>query len=289
MTANQKQKIARIPLDNHVYKILFKDVTAINAEVKNHNGFIRFENKPRCSATIRAKAEDIVKLQHMLEHKIKKIKSSFATETLEVNEDEHRMLSARHHIDISKIENKHSVKVVFESKNILRIASASVGSTKLKLFFGDMLKTKADALVNAANTKLQHDGGIAKAIATKAGMELTDECENFISNNGPLAVGSSMVTTAGKLGEDKIVIHTVGPYYSGNASDDEPLLRNAVSSALNQAVVHKKKKVAMPAISCGIFNYPLHQALPIICDEVKNFCNKNKSLEEVLFFVDRKV
>ena len=123
----------------------------------------------------------------------------------------------------------------------------------MQVLLGDISKAKADVIVNAANTHLEHAGGVALAISEAAGPDLRKECSEWLaaSSNKEVGVGNSMITTAGNLNAQK-VIHTVGPRESEFMKDPE-LLTKAFTSALEAAHGLKAQTVAMPLISGGKF------------------------------------
>ena len=128
------------------------------------------------------------------------------------------------------------------------------GDRRLLLVIGDLLREPVDAIVNAANGRLAHGGGVAAAISDAAGSELDEEGRAYVLEHGPIPVGEAVVTTAGKL-DFKGVIHAVGPRLGDG--DEEGKLTQAVSNALLRAHEHGWRSLAMPGISSGIFAVPL--------------------------------
>ena len=118
-----------------------------------------------------------------------------------------------------------------------------------------------------------HDGGAAKAIAEKAGDQLTAECHDYISKNGKLQVGSAMISTAGgKLCWNK-VIHAVGPKYNKNSLDNslaEAQLRLWADNILKLIHENDIDSISIPAISTGIFGFPVQKCARILGNSIKN-------------------
>ena len=119
---------------------------------------------------------------------------------------------------------------------------------------GNLLEETVDAIVNAANGRLAHGGGVAAIISRAAGPALQAESNDIVKNRGPIPTGSAVVTTAGKL-PFKGVIHAVGPR-QGEGGEEEKLFQ-ALSSAFRLAQERGWNSVSFPAVSSGIFAVPL--------------------------------
>uniref|UniRef100_A0A8C6T9F0 Poly [ADP-ribose] polymerase n=1 Tax=Neogobius melanostomus TaxID=47308 RepID=A0A8C6T9F0_9GOBI len=150
----------------------------------------------------------------------------------------------------------------------------------------DMCKLKVDAVVNAANEDLRHIGGLALALLNAAGPELQRDCDGFIKQNGKLSPGQTFVTKSYRL-PCKHVIHAVGPRYTENeAKLANFLLKLAVKDSLTQAEKLRCSNVALPAISSGIFGFPVELCVETIAQAVREFCddpvNQQPALQEVL-------
>jgi O-acetyl-ADP-ribose deacetylase (regulator of RNase III) len=133
----------------------------------------------------------------------------------------------------------------------------------VRLARGDLTRFPADAVVNAANSGLLGGGGVDGAIHRAGGPEILAECRRLRATSLPdgLPTGQAVATTAGNL-PARWVIHTVGPVYRGSARDAE-LLASAHSSSLEVARELGARTVAFPAISTGIYGYPVEEAAPI--------------------------
>lgn len=128
------------------------------------------------------------------------------------------------------------------------------GGRRFLLVIGDLLAEPVDAIVNAANGRLAHGGGVAAAIADAAGDELTADGDRSIQELGEIPIGKARVTVAGKL-PYKGVIHAVGPRMGQGQEEDR--VAAAVASSLECASERGWSSVAFPAISSGIFMVPL--------------------------------
>lgn len=146
------------------------------------------------------------------------------------------------------------------------IATPATRSTQIEVVVGDLTRQDVDAVVNAANTHLQHGGGVAAALARAGGPIVQEESDAWVREHGPLIAGSAAVTSAGAMPAERI-IHVAGPVYQ-EAQDNERMLRAAVSGALDAARGIGARSIAFPAISAGIYGYPIAAATAIVADEV---------------------
>ncbi len=132
-----------------------------------------------------------------------------------------------------------------------------VGPNLIELFQGDITCEKVDAIVNAANSALAGGGGVDAAIHRAAGPDLMAETHRRYPDGCP--TGSAVATRAGNL-KAKHVFHAVGPVWRGGSAGEEGLLRSAVNACLDLAEAYKCETVACPAISTGVYAYPLDLA-----------------------------
>jgi len=149
---------------------------------------------------------------------------------------------------------------------------------KIEIQKGDITKLKVDAIVNAANTSLLGGGGVDGAIHRGAGPELLA----FNRKLGGCATGEAKISPGFKL-PAKFIIHTVGPVWNGGKSNEDKLLASCYKNSLKLAVENKVKTIAFPAISTGVYRFPLDRAVKIAVKEVKKFLEKNVSIEKVIF------
>ncbi|MCD6291728.1 MAG: macro domain-containing protein [Anaerolineae bacterium] len=151
----------------------------------------------------------------------------------------------------------------------------------LRIVQGDLTQEPVDAIVNAANGRLAHGGGVAGAIVRRGGHEIQEESDRWVQEHGPVRTGSAAITGAGKL-PARYVIHAVGPVWRGRGDEDE-LLASAVTSALSLAAEHGLQSVSLPAISSGIFGFPKERAARVILDAVERFLadHPDSSVREV--------
>lgn len=127
---------------------------------------------------------------------------------------------------------------------------------------GDLTAQDVEAIVNAANEHLAHGGGVAAAIVRAGGRVIQEESTAWVRKHGPVPEGTAVVTTGGAL-LARWVIHVVGPRYRPG-QDNEGLLQRAVEAALAAAEREGARSVALPAISAGIFGYPIPEATAAI-------------------------
>ena len=151
-------------------------------------------------------------------------------------------------------------------------------SDRIEVQKGDITKLKVAAIVNAANTSLLGGGGVDGAIHRAAGPELPE----FNRKLGGCKTGEAKISPGFKL-PAKYIIHTVGPFWNGGKNNEERFLANCYKNSLKLAVENKIKTIAFPAISTGVYRFPLERATKIAVNEVKKFLEKNGSIEKVIF------
>ena len=149
------------------------------------------------------------------------------------------------------------------------IYEKTINKKILRLVQGDLTERKVDAVVNAANSHLQHGGGVAGAIVKKGGQIIQEESDKI----GFTPVGTAVITTAGKL-PAKFVIHAVGPRMG--EGDEDNKLKNAVLSSLMLASQKGLKSISLPAISSGIFGFPKYRCAQILVGESSRFLREQK-------------
>lgn len=133
---------------------------------------------------------------------------------------------------------------------------------RIEVARADITAERVDAIVNAANSHLAHGGGVARAISKAAGPELQRACDELIASRGPLGTGEAVATDAFLLPCRK-VIHTVGPVYGRHGGQEAALLAAAHSNSIALAAELGLSSISFPAISCGIYGYPVEEAAPI--------------------------
>ena len=150
---------------------------------------------------------------------------------------------------------------------------------KLEVRQGDITKLDVDAIVNAANSSLLGGGGVDGAIHRAAGPELLAECRTL----GGCPTGEAKITGGYNL-PARYVIHTVGPIYSGKPQD-KTLLTACYQSCLNLAIEKDITSLAFPAISCGVYGYPIEDACRVAVDTTGKFLQHNQTIEKVIFML----
>ncbi len=148
----------------------------------------------------------------------------------------------------------------------------------LSLVQGDITEEETEAIVNAANSRLRGGAGVDGAIHRAGGPSIMEECRRI----GGCPIGQAVITTGGNL-KAKYVIHTVGPVYQGGTSGEADLLRSAYLSSLRLAAAKGIRSIAFPAISTGVYGYPLADAAHIALTTAIDFLRQNTAIDLVRF------
>jgi putative ATPase len=149
------------------------------------------------------------------------------------------------------------------------------GDGRVHVVRADITTLEVDALVNAANERLAHGGGVAAALSRAGGPAVQQESDAWVAEHGPLRHGGAAVTTAGDMPSD-VIVHVVGPRY-GRDQDNAGMLADTVYAALDAAAEHGARSVALPAISAGIFGYPPREATAVIAQACANWLTRRDS------------
>jgi O-acetyl-ADP-ribose deacetylase len=154
----------------------------------------------------------------------------------------------------------------------------------IDLIQGDITALDVDAVVNAANEGLQLGAGVAGAIRRRGGPTIQQECDRI----GHCETGGAVVTGGGDL-PARWVIHAVGPVWRGGGAGEEKLLASAVAAALRRAEEVGARSVALPALSTGVYGFPIDRAAQISLDEARRFAGGARTVERIVFclFDDR--
>ena len=151
--------------------------------------------------------------------------------------------------------------------------------SRITVLQGDITGQHVDVIVNAANARLVHGGGVAAAIARAGGPAVDQESHAWVAKHGPVPRRGAAVTTAGDMAAGHVV-HVVGPVYRDDP-DDERHLADAVVAALKASARLGATSVAIPAISAGIYGYPLADACRIIVGTVGGWLDDGGTLDDV--------
>jgi O-acetyl-ADP-ribose deacetylase len=147
-------------------------------------------------------------------------------------------------------------------------------SGKISLVMADITTLKVDAIVNAANNSLVGGGGVDGAIHNAAGPQLLEECRSI----GGCPTGEACITRGYRLAA-RWIIHTVGPIWRGGDNGEDDLLAFCYRNSLNLAEQYGVKSIAFPAISAGIYGFPMERACRIALREMKAFQERSSEIE----------
>ena len=156
-------------------------------------------------------------------------------------------------------------------------------SARIQVVFGNITGLAVEAIVNAANERMLGGGGVDGAIHRAAGPELLDACR-VVAEVRPgvrCPTGESRITPGFRLAA-RHVIHTVGPVWHGGASGEPELLASCYRTALELAREHRVRSIAFPAISCGVFGYPVERAATVAVKTVSGFLATYSTPDSVL-------
>jgi O-acetyl-ADP-ribose deacetylase (regulator of RNase III) len=154
----------------------------------------------------------------------------------------------------------------------------------LELVQGDITRETTDAIVNAANSELLPGGGVCGAIHRAGGPTIAEECRKLRAERGRVSTGHAVATNGGRL-PARYVIHAVGPVWSGGASGEAEALASAYRESIHVADELGLKSIAFPAISTGIFGYPLREATETAVHTVREALARTKNVNTVRFVV----
>ena len=161
----------------------------------------------------------------------------------------------------------------------------TLASTTIQLVKGDITLANIDVVVNPANSQLMHGGGLAGLLSKKAGPSLQQESNAWVKEYGPVKHDSPAYTSAGEL-PFRYIIHAVGPVWG--SGDEHQKLKDAVQGALRTAEDLGVQSIALPAISTGIFGFPLEPAAKTILSSINEYLDKSprsvvKKIQVVLY------
>ncbi|HVN06215.1 MAG TPA: O-acetyl-ADP-ribose deacetylase [Bryobacteraceae bacterium] len=161
--------------------------------------------------------------------------------------------------------------------------TASTGKT-LRLITGDITRVPADAIVNAANSALAGGGGVDGAIHRAGGRLIMAELDQIRARIGSCPAGSAVVTSAGAL-PARHVFHAVGPVYRDGRRGEPELLAACYRKCCELADQHQAVSITFPAISTGVYGYPMREAAAIALGEVARYLERSESTVREAAFV----
>jgi len=152
----------------------------------------------------------------------------------------------------------------------------TVNQTVIELVCADITEEETEAIVNAANSRLSGGAGVDGAIHRAGGPAIMAECRKI----GGCPTGEAVITTGGHL-KARFVIHTVGPVYRGGGRGEADLLASAYRNSLKLAVKKGLRSISFPAISCGVYGYPVHEAAALALSTCIEFVRNHPDLQRI--------
>jgi O-acetyl-ADP-ribose deacetylase (regulator of RNase III) len=168
-----------------------------------------------------------------------------------------------------------------------RMRKATIVGRTLELARGDVTREMVDAIVTAANAGLHGGGGVDGAVHAAAGRELLAACRRI----GGCPIGDAVATPAFDIRQAKRVIHAVGPVFGAAPGRDDELLASAHRRALEVAAGEGCKSIAFPAISCGVYGFPIERAARVALSSIVTFLGKHDEISHVRYvlFAEREL
>lgn len=196
-------------------------------------------------------------------------------------ETQHEVVIETREIDNSKVVDNEDIFTSFHKTCVAR-----VNRMDIVLYIGDITEfDRADVIVNAANSKLSHVGGVAEAIAKKGGPVIQHESLQHVRREGELHEGDAWLSKqVGNL-PFKAIIHAVGPRWRGGRANEEALLHKACYSSFKKAASKRYRSIAIPAIGSGIFQFPKDLCATTMIKAAVDFSAKDTCLQEVNFIL----
>lgn len=183
-------------------------------------------------------------------------------------------------LDDTMIYRHHSDKGGTELREIMKIPTST--GKRLLLYEGDITQLRVDAIVNPANSQLQHKAGLANAIRRVGGKRIQVESDTIVRSKGEVQVGSAVHTNAGNL-PCQYVIHAVGPTWGlHDEKECKRLLSKACIESLNIATKHGVRSIAFPAISSGLFGVPIEICAEAMLDAVEEYLKAKESAKKAV-------
>lgn len=154
---------------------------------------------------------------------------------------------------------------------------------RIEVIEGNITTVETDAIVNAANERMLGGGGVDGAIHAAAGPELLEACKQvpLVGPRVRCPTGEARITPGFRL-PARYVIHTVGPVWRGGQSGEPELLASCYRNSMALAIEHGLRSIAFPAISCGVFGYPVPEACAIAVETIRSSLNSHPDFDIVL-------
>lgn len=274
----------KIRLNDWVYKRIFvAEPEHIRLIAKHFPSATVVLNPTDEHILIMATSEEVVCIEQevdkLLKEKIKLLSTTLSTNTIGIFHLQTGNSEIR-----KRIESKNRIAIELPQKYVSESEFVFKGNCRLKIIEGDILNQNVTVLVNPCDSKLSHSESLSKYIAKKAGKVYEDEISKLRSNRTYVPIGKAkLIRTVGDLNRLKGIILAVGPTYNGTLSEIE--LCGVLRESLKIAEDEKFDSIAIPAISCGTFGYPLKECTQLLLDTVIQWFEQEqpKYLKKIIF------
>ncbi|EGG21867.1 hypothetical protein DFA_01753 [Cavenderia fasciculata] len=238
-------------------------------------------NPSDLTMTITGNPSRVASMHDEVEKERVKVAGQFFDMEVEINKMQYDVIS----LNTKQLQLESNVLIHLIESDQEMISLCLPNGKSISLKYGNLLKTKASAIINPCNSQLAHGGGAALEIAKAAGQQYIDACATYIRQHGLLNVGQSLVTSNYQMKNCSFIINSVGPNLAieSQKTNRKQLLQSALKTATEQANKLNLESIASPAISSGLFGYPISESAPILIETAIAQLSQSTSLKSIVF------